>query len=428
MILSRLLFYKSEDPTSYLPRRKPAGPMFQNPELNRMVDENYEQVLQTGEGKVLIPDRLHPITLDKISENGKKVANILIRNGFKAYLCGGAVRDLLWEEQVNDFDFVTNASNDDMLRLFPDMLFHSIPNGHEFGYLVYGEEIIDVAALLNLPASFYGLSKVPDFDPTQLYSDSILFGAMQRDLTINCLLYDMETGELVDPVGGLYDLREGIISVPMRDHVEAVLRNDPRIILRALRFKARFGFELTKELSDEILKLGPELVPRIAPDLVYLNLPAFFFGGFAADGVRALLDYGLMRYMFPSLEDIADSTDYREYAIKTCRAVDWIFDEGTRGLPLLAMAALLWPAVSHLQAQGEKNPAEKVLEAERKVIEINKDEAAFLYAALQIDHAKDKEDLHEQIMTVFGGDSFQDALGMLQIHYWMKPYEVWGNE
>ena len=73
MILSRLLYYKSDEPVSWLPRRKPPGPVFDNPELNRLVDENYAQVLLEGVGRETIPARLHPITRDVLTENGNYI-------------------------------------------------------------------------------------------------------------------------------------------------------------------------------------------------------------------------------------------------------------------------------------------------------------------------------------------------------------------
>ena len=130
MILSRLLYYKSDMPVSYLPRRKPNSPMFDNPELNRLIDENYDQVLREGAGRIPIPARLHTITRDSLTENAKKTADILISNGFKAYLSGGAVRDLVRGGMVNDFDFTTDATNDDLRLILPEIRFHSIPSGH----------------------------------------------------------------------------------------------------------------------------------------------------------------------------------------------------------------------------------------------------------------------------------------------------------
>ena len=273
MKLSNLLFYKSQMPMSYLPKRKACGPMFEDPAINRLIDAHHESVEQNGYEKLVIPKALHKIDSGILPPHDRYVADTLYKNGFHSYLCGGSVRDLVLNDTVNDFDFVTDASNEDLRNVFDNIQFHKIPSGHEFGYIDFGDEIVDICTMVNIPADYHGKVHVPDFEPDNLYSSSLLFDAFQRDLKINTLYYDTTTEELIDWFGGLYDLREGVISTPAAPY--DALHCDPRIVLRALRFKARFGFDLSKELEETIRKHGQELAKEISPGAKNLICPAF---------------------------------------------------------------------------------------------------------------------------------------------------------
>ncbi len=419
MKLSNLLFYKSPMPTSYLPKRKACGPMFDDPVVNRLIDAHHDVVCRNGYEELIIPRELHGIDLSIMSEHDRYVADTLCRNGFRSYLCGGTPRDLVLHDTVSDFDFVTDASNEDLRRLFSNIDFHRIPSGHEFGYIDFGDEIVDVCPMVNIPAAFHGKTHVPEFDVTQLYSKNLLFDAYQRDLKLNTLYLDTDTGDLIDWFGGLYDLREGIVSTPMTPQV--AIRNDSRTVLRALRFKARFGFELAEDLDDMIRTNGNELVAKVLPSAMKSNLPGFFSAGYTYTGTCLLLEYGLFGAFFPLLGSLVDSPTYREYAKRTAFAVDWIFDEGAVGLPLLTMSAFLWPVVKELKKQGVRNAEEQVLESQQERIRMTREEADFLLKALHIEDAGDSQEILKTVEDVFEKPTLEDALAVLRINYWRHP-------
>ena len=149
--------------------------MFDDPGLNRMIDENYEIVRQRGYAQLTIPASLHGIRREEVSEQGRYIADRLLESGFQAYLCGGAVRDLIRRDKVNDFDFVTDATTEDLRRIFgPQMDFFKIPLGLEYGYIEFGDNVIDVGTMANIPPVFAGMPKVPSFDPEALYSTKLL--------------------------------------------------------------------------------------------------------------------------------------------------------------------------------------------------------------------------------------------------------------
>jgi tRNA nucleotidyltransferase/poly(A) polymerase len=275
--------------------------------------------------------------------------------------------------------------------------------------------------MTNIPPSYQGIQHVPDFDPKQLYSNELLFDALQRDFTINALYYDLRNGNIIDLVGGMYDLKEGILRtlVPAQNEFQY----DPRTLLRAIRFKARFGFDLSDDVERAIKEQGNSLIMNISPSGVSKNLPDMFFGGYTRSSTKYLLQYNLFEFLLPDTASMYLNSFYQEYAMKVAYVVDWLYDEGCMGLPLLAMSALLWPAVEHYHKKGlcMEDAAGKVLDSQRKIMSMSDEEADFMYKALVINEINDEKSLIEHVDSIFGVPQFEDALGVLRLNYMKHP-------
>ena len=416
MKLTQLKVFKSGNPVTLGKRVRKDCRVFSDDELNRMIDENIEAVRRKGYAELVVPSRLHHIRPDCLTGNARAVADTLQKAGFHAYLCGGSVRDLIREEPVNDFDFVTDASNEQLAELFSGIRFHEIPAGHRFGYLAFGEEIIDVATYVNIPAAYQGLPNVPDFNPDALYSSSLLFDAYQRDFTCNSMYYDPASGDVISYFGGLYSLREGIIMTPV--NAEAVFGYDPRRAMRALRFSSRLGFRLSDEAEAAVRAHGTEYVRRIDAVSMADNLPDFFNGGYARDGTEQLLDYHLFWDLFPSVRHREGNEEYRKYVLRTARAADWLFDEGTWALPMIVMAAFLWPAVREAREAGAEDPAEQVLRSQKKVLYMSEKDEEYFRGTLMIEQTDpDRDSIRRETSAIFDQPEFKDGLKMLRLHY-----------
>lgn len=186
----------------------------------------------------------------------KQAIATLDEAGHVAYLVGGSVRDLLLRQPVKDYDLVTDADPDTLSELFPE----SIEVGKQFG-------------VLKIPISRMGPSllggdeeflEIATFREDQEYLDhrrpkSVRFAgpledAARRDFTINGLFYDPKTRRILDCVGGMDDLKAGVIRA-IGDPAER-FHEDALRILRAIRFTARFGFKLDeatlKALHSEV--------------------------------------------------------------------------------------------------------------------------------------------------------------------------------
>lgn len=184
--------------------RTPEVKLFDNPEINRLIDENYIAVKEKGYAELRIPERLHRIPREKISAAAVDTADLLIRSGFQAYLVGGSVRDLILGTKVNDFDIVTDANFEEQKKIFAGHFSsHSHQNGINYGIAVYPGEEIDLAQMRNIPAAYYWLKNIPDFNPEELFSSNLRNDSFQRDLTLNAVYYGHEDGRPHRLSGGI---------------------------------------------------------------------------------------------------------------------------------------------------------------------------------------------------------------------------------
>ena len=389
---------------------------FFTPEINELIDQNYEQIRKDGWAELRIPASLHGITEDIFSPNAVDAAHKLIDAGYEAYCIGGAVRDLVMGTPTMDFDITTTASNEEFARILGDVTFHTIPSGLSFGFAHYPDEVIDVASCVNIPKAYLGLPGIPDFDPESLYSDNFVADSFERDLTFNAIYYDFKTGDLVDYHGGLHDIREGIVDT-MLDSVVA-LGHDPRIAIRGIRFVSRYGFRFSDRMDVAMRKNGAEYVAANSPEMNRENIAKYYDAGYARRCLDTLEEYGLFCAVYPPVAELYDTEAYRQYI---CSATDWMDERYAAGMLVrgeTATAIFLWPAVAG--AEDLAAAARGLFEAQRKTIEIPGDqENLFLdMYAMQAELTKDqsRESAQENLQRTH----FQDALELLMIRSRME--------
>src|ERR1700680_768815 len=156
----------------------------------------------------------------------------------RAYLVGGCVRDLELGREPADYDVCTNARPDRVQELFP----HSLAVGAKFGVILVVEDGAQVEVATFRSDIGYSDGRHPD---RVVYSDSAKQDVRRRDFTINGLLMDPVTGEVLDYVEGRADLEEGIVRAigdPRLRFAEDKLR-----MMRAIRFAARFYFQIAPQ-------------------------------------------------------------------------------------------------------------------------------------------------------------------------------------
>lgn len=211
--------------------------------LKTIVSMLLEEILAEAENTVQ-PVR-EPLAID-IPQDISDLSSIFQRAGYKLYLVGGAVRDALLGKTPKDYDIATDAQPDQILEILaPYNEYKTLEIGKAFGVInvitPQGEEY-EVATFRR---DLSGGRRPDAVEFTDIATD-----VMRRDLTINALFYDMSTGEVVDYVGGIEDLHNGVVKAvgdPKERFDEDRLR-----ILRAIRFAARMGSQLDPETREAI--------------------------------------------------------------------------------------------------------------------------------------------------------------------------------
>lgn len=171
-----------------------------------------------------------------------EVARRLIEAGHEAYFAGGCVRDALMGLSPTDYDIATSARPEQIQQLFRSA--HGV--GESFGVMLVRHRGHSIEVATFRTDGIYSDGRHPD---RVQFSDAV-HDASRRDFTINGLFQHPLTSAVIDHVGGQADLKRGMIRAI--GDAEARLREDRLRMLRAVRFAARFGFEIEPVTADAI--------------------------------------------------------------------------------------------------------------------------------------------------------------------------------
>ncbi|MEE8523995.1 MAG: CCA tRNA nucleotidyltransferase, partial [Thermoanaerobaculia bacterium] len=223
-----------------------------------------------GEPRILARPE-HPVSRDRMSEGVVKVLYRLKNSGFKGYLCGGAVRDLMLDRRPKDFDVGTDAEPRELRRLFRNA--RIIGRRFRLAHVIFKDGIVEVATFRRAPDPEGQKGGPGDL----LITDDNAFGtpredAFRRDFTINALFYDVADFSVIDYVGGIEDLDNGLIRVI--GDPETRFREDPVRMMRACEFAGRLGFTIEQKTQEGIQQQRQELLkaapPRLTEELLQL--------------------------------------------------------------------------------------------------------------------------------------------------------------
>lgn len=244
---------------------------------------------------LVIPRPEHKISRSLIDPEALKVLYRLRKFEHVAYLVGGGVRDLLLGRQPKDFDVGTSAHPHEVKRLFRNCWI--IGRRFRLAHVKFGHKTIEVATFRRQVA----LETVADASPPARRDNT--FGtaeedAFRRDFTINAMFYDIATFAVIDYVGGMTDLRNGLIR-SIGDPNERFVE-DPVRMLRAVSFAARLGFRLDPAVRRAIARHKGEIT-NASPARMIEELYKILRSGVAAPTFRALTQVGLLTYIAPEV-------------------------------------------------------------------------------------------------------------------------------
>ena len=229
------------------------------------------------------------------------ICRTLRLSGHQAYFVGGCVRDILLHREPADYDVATDATPERVERIFPN----SLTVGAKFGVVVVVQEP-DLSNDAKAPSA---MVEVATFRSDVGYSDGrhpdqVVYAStpqedvQRRDFTINGLLLDPQTNEILDFVGGRDDLRAGIIRAIGRP--EERFREDKLRMLRAIRFAARFGYAIEPETMRAIQLLAPE-IQQVSAERLRDELTKLLTEGAARRGFELLAETRLLPELLPEI-------------------------------------------------------------------------------------------------------------------------------
>jgi poly(A) polymerase len=211
--------------------------------------------------------------------------------GYQAFLVGGCVRDLLLKREPADYDVATDATPEQVLQLFPN----GITVGAQFGVILVPQDGMKVEVATFRSDIGYADGRHPD---RVEYSTTPEEDVKRRDFTVNGLLMRHDTDEVLDFVKGQADLDTGIIRAigePDRRFAEDKLR-----MLRAVRFAARFGYEIEAETFRAIRRHAKE-IQQVSAERIREELTKMLTEGAARAAFELLDSCWLLPIVLPEI-------------------------------------------------------------------------------------------------------------------------------
>ena len=221
----------------------------------------------------------------------RSVLSRLYDAGHEAYLVGGCVRDFIRQTNVKDYDIASSAKPDEVQKIFPKV----ISVGKAFGVM---KVVTETGAELEV-ATFRKESGYQDHrHPQKIEFSDVKTDSERRDFTINALYFDLKTSQILDFHGGLEDLSQKKIKAignPKDRFKEDALR-----LMRAIRFAARFGFQIEANTSLAIKKAAP-LILKVSIERVRDELEKMLTHVSCKQAFQDLDDHGLLENILPEI-------------------------------------------------------------------------------------------------------------------------------
>lgn len=302
----------------------------------------------------IIPQKTHQIDRSLISNAAIKTTEGLQKAGFTAYLVGGAVRDLLLNRIPKDFDVATNATPEEVNRIFRRS--RLIGRRFRLVHVMFGDETIEVSTFRGSHLETDGDSKVADSG--RIIRDnvfgSIVEDAVRRDFAANALYYDPSSEEVLDFHHGFPDIQAGILR--MIGKPETRYAEDPVRMLRAVRLSAKLGLKIDAATMAPIAKMA-DLLQDVPPSRLFDEMLKLFLSGHAIESVAALRKQHLHHGLLPMLDVVLEQPLGERFVMLALQNTDNRILSGKSANPSFLFATLLWHEVlaawENYKSQGE---------------------------------------------------------------------------
>jgi poly(A) polymerase len=263
------------------------------------------------------------------------ICETLRRNGYQALLVGGCVRDLLLGRKPADYDVTTDATPEQVMQLFPV----SVAVGAQFGVILVPRDGLKVEVATFRSDVGYSDGRHPD---KVVYSKAAEQDVQRRDFTINGLLMRHDTREVLDYVGGQADLSAKVIRAigePSRRFTEDKLR-----MMRAVRFAARFSFEIETE-TFRAIRCHVKEIHQASPERLREELTKMLTEGAARRAFELLDETWLLGQVLPEIAAMKGVQQPPQYHPE---GDVWIHTRlMLEGLPAGVSPTLVWGVLLH---------------------------------------------------------------------------------
>lgn len=328
----------------------------------------------------IIPDKQHGIRRSRINPCALKIATSLQQAGFSAYIVGGAVRDLLLGLTPKDFDIATNATPEEIHKLFRRS--RIIGRRFRLVHVMCGAETVEVSTFRGpSPDHEEDSVAIPLTDAHGRLLHDNVFGsqeedAVRRDFTVNALFYDPVKEEILDYLNGFDDIKIKKLRI-IGDPVQRY-REDPVRLLRAVRLASKLGMQIDAQTAQPIGDLAP-LLQNVPPSRLFDEMLKLLLSGHSLSCVIELRARGLHHGLFPMLDVILEQPLGERFITIALKNTDERIKQNKPVSPGFLFAILLWHEVlsnwSTLQAAGEK-PMPALFKAMDQVLSLQREKLA----------------------------------------------------
>lgn len=240
-----------------------------------------------------------------IPQEVSRVTQTLKEAGFEAFLVGGSVRDLFMGRKPKDWDITTNATPEEIIPLFPKTFYENSfgtvaivrPDGSTEGADTGDPTLKVIEVTPYRLEGTYSDHRRPD---EVVFSKNIMDDLKRRDFTINAIAYNPDTGEVLDPYGGVADMARGLIKTV--GNAKDRFFEDGLRILRAIRLHVELEFPLDADTEKAILE-NKEILKEVSRERVRDELIKIIMSPRPMDGFLLLKKLSLLSYIIPELEE-----------------------------------------------------------------------------------------------------------------------------
>lgn len=311
----------------------------------KSVDNLFKRSDIKPESEQDFPKKNYALEQEFISNNAIDTIKKLQRAGYDAYLVGGCIRDLLLNIQPKDFDVATSATPEQVKKVIRNS--RIIGRRFKLVHVFWGRETIEVATFRG-PHEQAGTTNQSVQQSTGRILRDNVYGTMdqdayRRDFTINAFYYDVTKKKLLDPVGGLKDIKGKTLSVigdPTQRYQE-----DPVRMLRVVRFAAKLDFCIAPLSEAPIYDLS-YLLADVPAARLFDEVLKLFLSGKALRTFELLCQYNLFKVLFPTVAEVLSTSPEAEKFIRQALVnTDERLNSGKTVNPAFLYASFLWPVL-----------------------------------------------------------------------------------